>query len=396
MNGGSRGAWVVVLGSVVTAVACGIWPTFPDSELRAPRDAGVVTDTGVQIDTPPSMDAVVRDAVDVADVNAPDVPVSDLGDDVPKDVEDAKVTPVDADLCAMVPMAEVTSTRLSDGVMGGHDLTLDGLGRIVIGVTGQVVVLDPGDGGMGTTTPLVTGLGGEVRALRFTGNNLLVTAVELLPDGGDPDGNISVANALGGVGEIRVDHVARLGGVAVDRDNGVWFSNTAAGRVFRFVPQAIGAADSGVDAGESATPTSLVTDVTAPTLLAFSANTSEGNDLFVADSLGALRRATVTRPLGLLTVSPSEAVVGGLGHISGLAIDTCGNAYVADDSRNLINRVSRTGTITRLVSDVMQPRGLAFGQGGRFGRSTLLTISAVDGSLHAIETVAEGVGLPSP
>lgn len=386
MNGGSRGAWLVVLGCVVTAAACGLWPTFPEDSLHPPRDAGPLDGSVTDIGR-----ADVRD-VPVTDTSLPDSTApTDIADSaMDADVMDVK-PPTDADLCTLVPSVEVASTRVGDGVMGAHDLTIDALGRLAVGVSNQVQILDPTADG-GAPSPLVTGLGGEVRSLRYTGNGLLALAVELSTDGGDPDGVISVAPSLGGSPEVRVPRVARPGGVAIDRANGIWYSNTATGRVYRFVPSAIGT-DAGADAGADSMPTSLVTDVTVPTYLAFSA---DNNTLFITNTVGTLFRVSITRDAGTITVSTSSPVAGGLGNISGLAVDECNNAYISDISRNVIRRISPSGTITNLATDVMMPRGLAFGQGTRFPRTTLYTLSEVDGSVHAIETVAAGVLLPSP
>lgn len=97
------------------------------------------------------------------------------------------------------------------------------------------------------------------------------------------------------------------------------------------------------------------------------AATASADTLYVSMSNGGVRKVT---PGGMVT---PFATVGS----QGIAFDQSGNLYVADSTRNTINRITPTGAVSQFVSG-LSAKGLAFdsagnlytGSGGRIDRIT--------------------------
>lgn len=361
--------------------AASIGACFPDETLRpddasidAPRsDLGgpdVVADTPSidRPETPPPVDVPLVDVSDVSDA-------SDVTDAERLRVSAARPRRRDVHLRA-------TPRR--------HGLRLRRRRKLSVASLRDVL----GIGAMGARSLRFAGLAGNVTALRYLTSGELVFAVTPAMAGGSLDGGVpgegaifTAASGDGGAPQLRVT-AGRVGGIAVDGEGAVWFSDTPRNRVFRLTFRT-GDAGGGVDVSP------MISDVMAPTALAFDAS---GRVLYVASTAmgGSLYRVGLSRTvLGDLMPSDATGVLRGLGSVSGLAVDQCGNAYIADETAGRIVRASEPWTAsTTLVTDVPGVRALAFGQGGTFDGDTLFFLSG--GSVRAASVRARGVPLPVP
>ena len=361
--------------------AASIGACFPDETLRpddasidAPRsDLGgpdVVADTPSidRPETPPPVDVPPVDVSDVSDVS---------------DVTDASV-------CESLPRDPVAAMSVYERLPDATDFAFDGAGELSVASLRDVL----GIGAMGARSLRFAGLAGNVTALRYLTSGELVFTVTPAMTGGSLDGGVpgegaifTAASGDGGAPQLRVT-AGRVGGIAVDGEGAVWFSDTPRNRVFRLTFRT-GDAGGGVDVSP------MISDVMAPTALAFDAS---GRVLYVASTAmgGSLYRVGLSRTvLGDLMPSDATGVLRGLGSVSGLAVDQCGNAYIADETAGRIVRASEPwATTTTLVADVAGVRALAFGQGGTFDGDTLFFLSG--GSVRAASVRARGVPLPVP
>lgn len=345
---------------------------FPDESLK-PLDASIDAPTN---DLGPDV------ALDVPAVDRPDVPVTP---DASDDVTDAS-EPVDAGRCMSLPSAAVAAMTVYERLPDATDFAFDGAGQLAVASLRDVSAI----GAMDARSLLFPSLPGNVTALRYLPSGDLVMA--LVPTsmtgtlgGGAPgEGAIYTASAGdAGAPTLRVS-VGRAGGLAVDAEGTVWFSDTPRNRVFRMTLRA-----GGVDV------VPMITDVTAPTWLAFD---QTGRVLYVASTVmgGSLYRVTLSRTvLGDLMPGDAAGVLRGVGSISGLAVDTCNNVYLADETMGRVVRAAEPWTdTTTLVTEAPNARALAFGQGGTFDSDTLFFLSG--GSVRAASVRAPGVALPVP
>ncbi len=336
-----------------------------------------------------SIDSTTRDVTSDATIDAPSIDRADAPpSDVPSvDAADASdvTAPVDAGRCASLPLDPVAAMTVYEGLTDATDFAFDGAGELSVASLRDVL----GIGAMGARSTRLTGLASNVTALRYlpSGELVLATAPPA-SDGGAGEGAIYTASPGDGGAPLARATVGRVGGLAVDGDGAVWFSDTPRNRVFRMTLRA-GDAGSGVDVAP------MITDVTAPTALAFDAS---GRVLYVASTAmgGSLYRIGLSRTvLGDLQPGDAQGVLRDLGSVSGLALDQCGNVYVADETGG---RVVRSGdpwtTVTSLVTGVAGARALAFGQGGTFDADTLFFLSG--GAIRAASVRASGVLLPVP
>ena len=360
--------------------AASVGACFPEDGLHS-ADASIDTTTSdlgtpdVAIDTPP---------IDRVDVPPSDVPLVDVTDAA--DVTDAS----DAGRCVSLPRDPVAAMTVYERLPDATDFAFDGAGELSIASLRDVI----GVGAMGARSLRLTGLEGNVTALRYLPAGGIVFAVTPATMGGALDGGVPGEGAIytaslgdGGAPMARVT-VGRVGGLAVDGDGAVWFSDTPRNRVFRLTLRS-GDAGAGVDVAP------MITDVMAPTSLAFDAS---GRVLYVASTAmsGSVYRVGLSRTvLGDIQASDAQGVLRDLGVVSGLALDQCGNVYVADQSGGRVVRSADPWTtVTPVVSDATGARALAFGQGGTFDSDTLFFLS--DGSIRAASVRATGVPLPVP
>ncbi len=348
---------------------------FPDETLRPYADATV--DLGAP-------DVTAGDGS--VDVSA-DRPAVDAGFDASADA--TADVPVDANRCASVPRDAVPSMALWDRLPDGVDVAFDGTGHALVASLRDVVDV----GAMGKRTLRFTGLAGNVTGLRFTASQGLALALAPTTTDGTIAGGAPGEHALfvapwgddAGAPVARVT-AGRIGGLAVDGDDTVWFSDTLRNRVFRVVPRT---GDAGVDV------VPMVVDVSMPTRLAFDGS---GRVLYVASSAqgGSVYRVVLQRTvMGDLMPMDARLVLRDAGTVSGLAVDQCDHVYVADEAGGRVLRTADPwGAPTVLVRDVPGARALAFGRGGTYGDDTLLFFSG--GSLRVASVGAAGVALPTP
>lgn len=361
--------------------AASIGACFPDETLR-PDDASIdaprsdLGEPDVTVDAPSIDRPETSPPVDVPQVDVTDAPVV-------TDVTDASV-------CASLPRDPVAAMPVYDRLPDATDFAFDGAGELSVASLRDVL----GIGAMGARSLRFTGLAGNVTALRYLASGELALAVSPTMTGGALDGGVPGEGAIftaatgdGGAPQLRVT-AGRVGGLAVDADGAVWFSDTPRNRVFRLTFRA-GDAGGGVDVSP------MISDVTAPTALAFDAS---GRVLYVASTAmsGSLYRVGLSRTvLGDLMPSDAQGVLRDLGSVSGLAIDQCGNVYVADETGGRVLRASEPwASTTTIVRDVAGVRALAFGQGGTFDADTLFFLSG--GAVRAASVRARGVPLPVP
>ncbi|MBI5515878.1 MAG: hypothetical protein HY909_19005 [Deltaproteobacteria bacterium] len=413
MDASTRAAWVIVGGATVTAVACGVWPTFPDDRLHPPSlDSGLadgnVPDTGTLTD---SGARPMDNGVDTLELDRTlaEQPLKDTSGDVLPEVM--------TDPCARPPVAPVTAVRLAEGVTDSLDLAFDGAGSLAVGSRGAVDLVSPAGG----RTSLLSSLGGDVTVLRFTASGELLLGLQARDDAGTPVWSLVQAPAAGGSVMPRVSGLRSVGGLALDPSGGLWVADTEAGTVLRVPPGAT-------------TPRVMVRDVVAPTHLTFNRDASA---LFIATRSRTVYRVAVTYPTppadagagDVPDAEPSDlgpagdAAVdvpsdgdlppcrgqtedgvttgcglpsaGGFEPITGLAMDVCGYLYVATEGMVIWRIPPAEGPFQRFVTGV-QPRGLAFGQGPGFVSTALYTLSAETGAVFTADVGIPGVPRPVP
>jgi sugar lactone lactonase YvrE len=275
------------------------------------------------------------------------------------------------------------------GLAGARDFAFDGRGGVAVAL-GATVVLRRGP----ESSPVAMVMPGEVVALRFTRASGLMIAV--FNDTGSGTGNGAIYRLPNGAttATVRQSGLRRPGGLAVDANDDVWFSDTAApvagmptsfGLIYR-MPASGGAVQ--VVVTDVRSPTHLLVDYQGRYLLAARSDTN--SVVRVALSPGG-------------TVEPATEFVGGFSLVTGLAQDECGNVYVADDLPDLTDLIDRVwrisigaGAATRVITDVRGPRSLTFGAGDPFGPRELYTLSSADGTLRAANLVLRGVAQPVP
>ena len=173
----------------------------------------------------------------------------------------------------------------------------------------------------------------------------------------------------------------RVDGLAVNPDGSVWYSDRTANTVYR------------LSLGDPAMPTALVTGVPAPRSLAFDAT---GRVLYVGGSNGVYRVNLDGDDGG---IGGARAVFTGTDTITGLAVDLCGNLWVANErpapstSRLLRWDGAQLSVIYESADGV---RAIAFGQGGGYDDRVLYFIQATAGAVRAVGVVARGVVRPAP
>lgn len=368
-----RRALGCVLLTSVMSVGC-----FPDNVLLPFSDGsveGAVNDLGLDDSgfDGGRMDAPAVDASDAgvpADLGGPDG--SDGGGDTGPGIE--------GPACDMAPVTPVTSRVLITDLMGARDFTFDGRGGVAISLGATVVLRRDRD-----TLPVTMVMSGEVVALRYTRSHGLFLATEVRTDAGTASGAIYQLRPGETIPVLRQGSLNSAGGLAVGADDSVWFSDTAANSIFRMPADA--------DAGVAAR--AVVTDVMAPTQLLLDAM---GRYLFVAQSRdNKVVRIDLNAADGGTLGGATDFVVG-LGGISGLAQDECGNVLVADNQLSRIYRAPLDSSlmVRRLVNDVTAPRTLMFGVGSPFGPREIYSLSATDGTLRAANVIARGIPLPVP
>lgn len=135
----------------------------------------------------------------------------------------------------------------------------------------------------------------------------------------------------------------------------------------------------------------------SPIYLAFSAS---GGALFVGSGTAvgpsSLYRVPLTRGVDGAVIASAAVLVAALPQgISGLALDACDNAYVAQVSPGRLVRVGAGGATTTLVTGVPGLRGGAFGAGAGFDERTLYLVNDDDG-IYAVTVGVTGARVTRP
>ncbi len=423
-----------VLGATLLA---GCWPSFPENLLRVDAavndlgevDAGdndaavdaTVSETGADVpvdrgtsDGPPG-DALDAGADDAGDGGG-DTDASDAAADSATDAgRDVYTFPPDADVCAMFPLPDgVPNARVLSDLDGAIDLAFDPNGRVAVAFPDRVVLYGPGS----ASTPVVSSLVGEPVAVRYTRQGTLVVAYNVVatPDAGVSDGGAPDAAALDGstdggadagpsfVGRIGVlvaggssltdlplTDTGRIGGLAIDREDRIWYTESTRGRLMRVQPN--GTMRTQVYAFPCGM--SAPVPVCTPGLLAF----GPGERSLFVSSASSVRQLVVRLALTVPDAGPATipsgtqptSVLDGFSSISGLATDECSNVYVTDTSRMDIVRVTATGEgLTVLTRGVMAPRSLAFGAGMGFDERSLFFLAGEPRGLWETLAIARG------
>ncbi len=367
-----RRALGCVLLTSVMSVGC-----FPDNVLQPFSDGSVedaVNDLGKE---DAGFDAGRMDvpAVDASDAGIP----ADMGGPDGFDIGVDTGPSIEGPACEMAPVTAVTSRVLISDLTGARDFTFDGRGGVAISLGATVVLRRDRD-----TLPVTMVMSGEVVALRYTRSHGLFLATEVRTDASTASGAIYQLMPGETIPTLRQGSLMSAGGLAVGADDSVWFSDTAANTIFRMPADA--------DAGVAAR--AVVTDVMAPTQLLLDAM---GRYLFVAQSRdNKVVRVDINTDGG--TIGGATDFVVGLGGISGLAQDECGNVFVADNQLNRVYRAPLDSSlmVRRIVNDVLGPRSLMFGVGSPYGPREIYSLSSTDGTLRAANVIARGIPLPVP
>ncbi len=402
------------LGAALFVGAC-----FPEDKLVVPRDGA--RDTGLDhLDVVTDRGAHDEDIATTKDT-APDT-FEDAGMDADVAVKDAASDAGGA--CAMLPTERVTSMPVGERITNANDIAFDDAGRLAVATGRALRVTD----NTGATRAVFTGLPGDVHTVRFTSRGDVIVLVLLTstdggtdggadasvdasrpdagPDAGRPDAGLDAstdvtsdaradgpndAAASGPVGAIyrgtlaanapmqRLGMIRQPGGLTVGPNDVIWFTETSAGTVSR------------LSSGDSAASV-VVTDVPSPTLVAFDL---VGSALLIASPVdgGTLFRSEIFDTGAGTTSAPAQVEARGLGDITGLAVDSCGNIYVTDARGQRVLRLTRPVTTpVVLFDDVMQPRGLAFAQGDMRDPRVLHTLSG--DQVRAGNVTAPGAPLP--
>lgn len=355
-------------GALLSAALSGC---FPEDRLNPPRDASADL---TRTDISPTDDAIAVDAA-VFDAPGADVAVNDVGVDRPS-VVDAPAVPTDVDVCAMVPSSRVPAMPVFNIEAGARDLAFDGQGSLAITAGPRINRLSRG----GSATTLLADAMGEVTALRYTRSGQLVFAASALTDAGTVVGGLFILEPGAMTATQRWAPTGRVDGLAVNPDGAVWYSDRTANTVFR------------LSLGDAAMPEAIVRGVPAPRALAFDAS---GRVLYVGGS-NAVYRVNLDGDDG--GVGAAQQVFTGTDTITGLATDTCGNLWVADERPPpASSRLLRwDGTQLSVVLDGAEGvRAIAFGQGGDFDGRVIYFIQPGAGAVRAVGVVARGVPRPS-
>ncbi|MDB4931067.1 MAG: hypothetical protein JWM10_3551 [Myxococcaceae bacterium] len=369
---------------------------FPDDALHTDAGGDAANDLG--------RDATVTDAggLDAPRLDVPDAgPSADLGpgDGGLADGGTDGGAVVEGPACEMAPATASSRLVLSD-LAGARDFAFDGRGGLAVafgasgdaGTPATVVVRRGSD-----STPLTMVMPGEVVALRYTRTAGLMIAVFNDTGAGTGSGAIYQVAPGATTATMRQAGLRRPGGLAVDANDNVWFSDTAApvpgmptsfGLIYRMAADA--------DGGAAAV---VVSDVRSPTHLLVD---YQGRYLFAARSdTNTVMRVDLNVDGG--GVGAATELVAGFSFVTGLAQDECGNVYIADDLPDLSDLVDRiwrvpilAGPVLRVVTDVRGPRALMFGVGDPFGPRELYSLSSADGTLRAANLVVRGVPLVVP
>lgn len=354
------------------AVSIAVSGCFPDELIGGSRDASadvkptdIVAPEDVVAQDDAGLDAGDLDAT-VTDVPTVDVPAVDV-----------PATPTDVDFCAMVPRDRVPAMPVFAIESGARDLAFDGRGGVALTAMSRINLVANG----GSATPLLADAMGEVTALRYTASGQLVFAASSLTDAGSVSGGIYVVEPGSMSATTRWSPTGRVDGLAVNPDGSVWYSDRTANTVYR------------LSLGDPAMPEALVTGVPAPRSLAFDAT---GRVLYVGGSNGVYRVNLDGDDGG---IGGARAVFTGTDTITGLAVDLCGNLWVADErpapatSRLLRWDGAQLSVIYESADGV---RAIAFGQGGGYDDRVLYFIQATAGAVRAVGVVARGVVRPAP
>lgn len=343
---------------------------FPEERLNPPRDGSadvtasdIAVPTDVTLSDAGELDAGARDVVmaaDVVDVALRDVPAA----------------PTDVDLCAMVPTGRVPAMPVFNVEAGARDLAFDGRGNVALTAGNRINLAARG----GTATPLVMDAMSEVTALRFTRSGQLVFATSALTDAGTVQGALWVLEPGGATPPaMRWSPTGRVDGLAINPDGTAWYSDRTANTVFRFA------------VGDPSMPEAVVRGVAAPRALAFDGT---GRVLYVGGSAGVFRVNLDGNDGGVGTPTP---VFTGTDTITGLAVDTCGNLWVANERPSLMSQLMRwDGTQLSVIYESSEGvRALAFGQGGDYDDRVIYFLQPGAGTMRAVGVVARGVPRPS-
>ncbi|MFO0625066.1 MAG: hypothetical protein U0325_05565 [Polyangiales bacterium] len=344
---------------------------FPEDRLNAPRDGSA--DVGARDVAAP------RDIVAAPDASGMDAALPDVV--APRDVVDVALTdtpaaPTDVDLCAMVPTGRVPAMPVFNVEAGARDLAFDGRGNVALTAGNRINVAARG----GSAAALVMDAGAEVTALRYTATGALVFTTSALTDAGTVQGTIWVLEPGAMTPTMRWSPTGRVDGLAVNPDGSVWYSDRTANTVYRF------------SVGDPAMPDAVVRGVAAPRALAFDAT---GRVLYVGGSAGVFRVNLDGNDGGVGTASP---VFAGTDTVTGLATDTCGNLWVADERpMPAASRLLRwDGTQLSVIYESADGvRALAFGQGGDYDGRVIYFLQPGAGAMRAVGVVARGVPRPS-
>jgi sugar lactone lactonase YvrE len=354
---------------------------FPDDALHTDAGGDAVSDLGPRDATITDVGRVDAQGFDVVEAGLPtDMGVPDAGAADAVDASDSGPV-IEGPACEMAPPS-AASRLLLDGLTGARDFAFDGLGGVAV-AQGSTVVMRRGS----DSTPVTMVMPGEVVALRYTRTAGLMLAVFNNTGMGTSNGAIYQVAPGATTATVRQGGLRQPGGLAVDANNNVWFSDTAA-------PVADGGARFGLiyrmpaEAGGEAARV-VVTDVPSPTQLLVDA---AGRYLFVARSDTNTVMRVELAPADGGAIGAAMEFVGGFSRVSGLAQDECGNVYVADEIVDRIWRVPiLAGVSVRVVTDVRGPRSLMFGVGAPFGPRELYALSSMDGTLRAANVVVRGV-----
>ena len=96
-------------------------------------------------------------------------------------------------------------------------------------------------------------------------------------------------------------------------------------------------------------------------------------------------------------VGTPTPVFTGTDTITGLAVDTCGNLWVANERPALMSQLMRwDGTQLSVIYESADGvRALAFGQGGDYDNRVIYFLQPGAGAMRAVGVVARGVPRPS-
>lgn len=280
--------------------------------------------------------------------------------------------------CGMEPTAVASDVVLRD-LRGVSDFAFDGRGGAAAAIGTDVVLI-----GRTGAIPVTMVMGGTVVALRYTHTHGLMLGVVSRADGGVSGGAIYQLLPDATTPRLRHGSLRSLGGLAIGRDDSVWFSDTAANTVYRMSAEA--------DGSTPALP--VLTTITTPTLLLPDA--AERYLLVAQSALNKIVRVDL-RPGGGGRVGSMEDFVVELDRVTGLAMDECQNVYIADGPLNRVYRapLALDRSVTRLFGTAA-PTGLAFGAGSPYSPRLLYTLSGTDGTLRAANVIVRGIPFAVP